>query len=628
MCGIAGLIRSDNESRIDSSVLQAMLETMVHRGPDDSGIHLDRNLGIGMRRLAIIDLEGGRQPMANEDRSVWVVCNGEIYNFAELRKELEAVGHRFRTSSDTEVIVHAYEEFGQEFPRRLNGMFAVAVWNSTDRVLTLARDRMGIKPLYFGEWDGRFAFASETKALLAAGLPRRVDATALHHYLSLNYVPAPHCIWEGVRKVLPGHTLVWKDGRWTTNAYWRLDHLSSSSSMTEDEAAEQILDLLDRSVRRRLISDVPLGLFLSGGVDSAALACLMAKHSSRKIKTFTIDFQDPSYSEAKEARDLADRLGAEHHEMQVDVKPAEMLPLIAEHCDEPFADSSAIPVYYVSRMAREEVTVALGGDGGDEVFAGYETHAAYKWGKLYRMLPSFLARGALPALLKHIPTGEGKITRRYMAQRFVEAAAEPPELAHFLWKVILREGEKAKLYAEDYRQTLPRTSSIFLGVHQRLHHADPVNRLLGVDTCVYLPDDILTKVDRMSMAVSLEARVPFLDHELLEFAWSLPGHMKLKGLKKKHILKKALKDLLPPSVLRRRKRGFNVPMAGWLRRELAPALDEHLAPSRQQALGFFDTESVASLRREHTEGRRDRSRELWGLLVFSLWHSRHVEGRM
>lgn len=627
MCGIAGLALADSRGAVEAHAIEAMLETLVHRGPDDSGSHLDGNVALGMRRLSIIDIEGGHQPIANEDERIWAVCNGEVYNFIELREELQAAGHRFRTRSDTEVLVHAYEQWGPDFVNRLNGMYALALWDERERRLFLIRDRLGIKPLYWAQWNGRLGFASELKALVAAGLPREVDPLALHHYLSYNYIPAPHCIWKGAHKLGAGHMLVWQDGRAKVKPYWQLGQNRIDPPARVEEAAEMVEALLERSVKRRLVSDVPLGLFLSGGVDSSALACMMAAHTPGRVKTFTADFADKTYSEAAAARQTSELFGTDHHEFRVKMDPAEMLPVLAGHFDEPFADSSAIPVYYLSLLARQSVTVALSGDGADEVFAGYETYTAYKWARFYRLLPGFLTRGLIPRLARRIPTGEGKISRRYMAQRFLGAAGHEAERAHYLWKIIFSEREKNGLYAPEFARAEVDSFAAMAESFARCPSADPVNRLLYVDTSVYLPDDILTKVDRMSMAVSLEARVPFLDHELVEAAFALPGGFKLRGMDKKHVLKRALARRLPGDVLRRRKRGFNVPMARWLRSELDEAVRYHLGESRQRSLGFFQPEAVKRLRREHFQHRRDRSREIWGLLNFSLWHAAQVEGR-
>ena len=623
MCGIAGKVYLEPHRGVEPDALAAMCQALVHRGPDDYGVHLDGNVGLAMRRLAVIDVDTGRQPIHNEDRSVWTVYNGEIYNFAELQRELEARGHRFYTRTDTEVIVHLYEEQGLDFVRSLNGMFTIALWDAARRRLVLARDRLGIKPLYVAQLPDRLLFGSEIKALLADGLRPTVDVEALSLYLSLLYIPAPHTIYREIRKLEPGHLLVWQGGRLTDHRYWDLAEIRPAARDLRPAAVSaQLLDLLTDAVRRQLVSDVPLGVFLSGGLDSSTVVALTRRVHSGAVKTFSIGFDDPSYDERAAARLIARRFETDHTELTITPDVADLVPKLVSHFDEPFADASAIPTYYLSQLTRRHVTVALGGDGGDELFAGYVTYQADKLARLYERLPGLLTRGLIPAVVRRLPVSEGKVSFDFKARRFIADALLEPGRRHYAWKAFFDDSLKRDVLCDDVLSGLDGRLDAF-PVYRRHYdevpHHDPLNRFLYADTRVYLPDDILVKVDRMSMAHSLEVRVPLLDHRVVEFMFRLPGVLKMPGLALKHVLKRTMRGLLPDETLRKRKGGFNVPMSAWLKQQLRPLVDEYLSPARVRRDGFFRPETTSRLVVEHMTGRADYSRNLWALLLFGVW---------
>jgi asparagine synthase (glutamine-hydrolysing) len=611
ICGIASPLGSPDPAR-----LAAMSDALVHRGPDSGGVHLDGTVGLAARRLAIIDLAGGDQPISNEDGSCTVVQNGEIYNFPELRRELEREGHEFRTDSDTEVHLHLYEQHGPDFARRLRGMFAVAIWDARRRRLVLARDRYGIKPLYYRHVGGVLEFASELRAL-----PRgEIDLDALEAFLAFNSIPAPYSIFREVRKLPAGHVLVWEqDGAVHIERYARPGPVPIEEMRDDDEAEliEELRARLRDSVRAHLLSDVPVGVLLSGGVDSAALAALAAQESSDRIHTFTIGFEERSFDERGDARRVAERYDTDHHELLVRPDPTVLLPALAEAFDEPFADSSALPTYLVSELAAKHVKVALSGEGGDELFGGYYTYAADLLAD--RLAP--LARLARP-LVERLPTSTSKASFDYKAKRFVRAAHLPPLERHHGWK---------EIFSADARAELTGRSAPFDPVEVYRHRyretegADPLSRLQDVDFGVYLVDDLLVKTDRASMAHSLEARVPFLDPAVTNFAFGLQTKHKVRGLSKKVLLRKAVEPLLPREVVHGRKRGFSIPAAAWLRGELEPFARETLSAETLKRQGFFLPETVSRLIGEHAAGMEDRSRQLWGLLSFTLWYERHVE---
>src|SRR6266851_6811914 len=614
MCGICGIASPVGPP--DPERLAAMSATLVHRGPDSGGEHLDGPVAIAARRLSIIDLAGGDQPITSEDGTCTVVQNGEIYNFPELRRELEREGHTFRTRCDTEVHLHLYERHGPDFARRLRGMFAVAIWDARRRRLVLARDRYGIKPLYYRHVGDELRFASELRAL-----PRgEIDLDALEAFLAFNSIPAPYSIFRDIRKLPAGHLLVWhEDGQIVVERYAR-PAPEQPAGVRDDDEAELIEELRARlrdSVRAHLLSDVPVGVLLSGGVDSAALAALAAQESSDTVHSFTIGFAERSFDERDDARRVAELYETDHHELLVEPDPTLLLPALAEAFDEPFADSSALPTYLVSKLAAEHVKVALSGEGGDELFGGYYTYAADLLADRIRPL----ARLARP-LVERLPTSTAKASFDYKAKRFVRAAHLPPLERHHGWKEIFSTEARAELTG---RSAPFDPVDVYRQRYRETEGADPLARLQDIDFGIYLVDDLLVKTDRASMAHSLEARVPFLDPAVTNFAFGLPTRHKVRGLAKKVLLRKAVAPLLPREVVHGRKRGFSIPAAAWLRGELEPFARETLAPATLRSQGFFQPEPVARLLDEHVAGAQDWSRQLWGLLSFTLWYERHVE---
>ncbi len=629
MCGIAGFadaIPGDRDHqgppRLDAefSLVHRMCEVIRHRGPDDEGIHVEQGLGIGMRRLSIIDLAGGRQPIHNETRTIWIVFNGEIYNYRELRAELEACGHQFYTSSDTESIVHAYEEWGEAAFRRLRGMFGLAIWDRPRRTLLLARDRSGIKPLHYAERNGRLYFGSEIKSLLAAGaVDRGLNFDALDHYLTFLYTPRDASIFEGVRKLPPGHYLRWRDGRADVQQYWEIAAQEAFAG-SEAEAAQQLRTVLADAVRSHMVSDVPLGAFLSGGVDSSAVVGMMAQASSRPVKTFSIGFDEPEFDELDHARTVAQHFGTDHHEFVVRPDGLSILDQLVSHFDEPFADSSAIPTWYVSEIARRHVTVVLSGDGGDELFGGYDRYLPHPRVAQFDRLPLPGLRSAAALLWPRLPHGtRGKNFLRHVARdpqgRYIDSVAS------------FQADERESLYSADVRRTLSTEAEHTLARHFTRFAALPLHgRMMRFDFETYLPEDVLTKVDRMSMAHSIESRVPLLDNEVIEFASTLPSRFKIHNGRRKHLLKEALRPLLPAGILDRKKQGFGVPLGVWFRGGLTNLFADVLNSPTTRQRGYFEPSFVERLVREHLAGTRDHTLRLWQLLVFELWHREYLDG--
>jgi asparagine synthase (glutamine-hydrolysing) len=620
MCGICGTV-SAGRGVVDPEVLAAMNDALVHRGPDSAGTFVDGPVGLAMRRLSIIDLAGGDQPIANEDGRIQVVQNGEIYNYRELRAELIGQGHRFTTMSDTEVIAHLYEERGDRFAEELRGMFAIAVWDARTRRLLLARDRFGIKPLYYQPDGDGLWFASELKALARRpGFGRDIDLQALEAFLAFNWIPAPMTIFEGVRKLPAGHVLSWQDGRIGLHRYARpAPEQQAEVRSDEPEAlAEELRSRLRDSVRAHLVADVPVGVLLSGGLDSSALAAFASMESSAPVATFSIGFKERAYSELEQARLIAQRYGTDHHELIVEPDAVELLPVLAETFDEPFADSSSLPTWLVSRLAAEHVKVALSGEGGDELFGGYYTYVADllapRIGPVARLAAPLIER--LPASLSG-----GRLEDR--AKRFARGAGLAPLERHQAWTEVFSADVRRQLLSNS---TAPRADPVDLyrSRYAETEGAQPLARLADVDVGLYLVDDLLVKTDRASMAHSLETRVPFLDTAVTDLAFALPDHLKVRGLAKKRLLRRALEPLLPREIIEGRKRGFSIPAAAWLRNELAPFTREVLSPARMRDQGYFDPQVVGRLIDDHVAGREDYSRHLWGLLSFSLWFDRYA----
>ena len=626
MCGIAGFADSvacqgaHGRAGADFALVHSMCDVIRHRGPDDEGIHVEAGIGLGMRRLSIIDLSTGHQPIHNEDRTVWVVFNGEIYNYRELRTELEARGHRFYTSSDTETIVHAYEQWGEGVFRRLRGMFAIALWDAHQRTLWLARDRAGIKPLHYVQCGERLYFGSEVKSLIAAGaVDREIDLEALDHYLSYLYAPRDRSMFKGVRKLPPGHWLKWRNGSAEVRQFWAISNTEDFRGSDRDAAAALRAVLAD-AVRSHMVSDVPLGAFLSGGVDSSVVVGLMAEASDRPVKTFSIGFDEPQFDEVAHARTVAAHFGTDHHEFVVRPDGLSILDRLIDHFDEPFADSSAIPTWYVSEIARRHVTVVLSGDGGDELFGGYDRYVPHPRVARFDRVPVPGKRRLAAALWPLLPHGaRGKNFLRHVARddggRYLDSIA------------FFQPDERNGLYSPDVTRALAGSRAEgTLGRHFARFAGLPLHgRLMRFDFETYLPEDVLTKVDRMSMAHSIESRVPLLDNEVIDFASTLPSSMKIRNGRRKHVLKEAAALLLPPAILNRRKQGFGVPLGVWFRGGLTEVFSDVLSSARTRQRGYFRPAFVERIVREHLSGKRDHTLRLWQLLVFELWHRHYLD---
>jgi asparagine synthase (glutamine-hydrolysing) len=610
VCGICGIAAP--RGRADLDRLTAMSATLVHRGPDSSGEYVDGPVALAARRLSIIDLETGDQPIGNEDGTVQVIQNGELYNYRELRRELERAGHRFATRGDTEVLTHLYEEHGDAFVSKLRGMFALALWDSARRRLVLARDRFGIKPLYYRHVDGELAFASELRAL-----PRgQIDLDALESFLAFNSIPSPLTIFRDARKLPPGHLLIWERGEVELRRFARPGPLELRGD-DEAELVEELRARLRDSARAHLVSDVPVGVLLSGGVDSSLLAALAAEESSEQLRTFSIGFEERSFDELEGARLVAERYGTRHRELIVRPDAALLLPALAEAFDEPFADSSALPTYLVSRLAAEDVKVALSGEGGDELFGGYHTYAA----DLLAARIGGLARVARP-FVERLPSSDARASFDYRAKRFVRAAHLPPLERHHGWKEIFSPDARAELTG---RRNGFDPVDVLRTRYDETAGAPELARLQDVDLGIYLVDDLLVKTDRASMAHSLEARVPYLDTVVTNLALALPTRSKVRGLQKKVLLRKVAEPHLPRTIVHGKKRGFSIPAAAWLRGELEPFARETLSVENLSRQGFFRPERVAQVIDDHVARREDLSRQLWGLLSFTLWYEQHVE---
>jgi asparagine synthase (glutamine-hydrolysing) len=623
VCGIAGFIARSGE-QIDARDIQRMCEAIVHRGPDDSGIYCRGKVGLGMRRLSIIDVSGGHQPIHNEDQSVWVVFNGEIYNFAELKRELESRGHQFYTHSDTEVIIHLYEEMGSDCVRRLRGMFAIALYDKKRDLLLLARDRLGKKPLHYAVSDGRLLFGSEIKAMLAVAPElAQVDPLGIVQYFQFGYIPDPNTAFQVIRKLPPGYLLEYSNGNVHLKQYWDVPEYGTREPASEEECLEQLESLLSEAVRLRMISDVPLGALLSGGVDSSLVVGLMARASSAPIKTFSIGFENQDFDEAQHARAVSERFGTEHHELIVKPNIRETIEVITRSLEEPFGDSSVVPTYHVSRMARQHVTVALTGDGGDELFAGYDRYLVHLQRRKFNHIPawlgSFFRRQFYPRLAPSM------LGRRYLfnaslreRDRYVDSVSHLPvedrERCLFSPQFLAWTGENLDP-AQSFRQYFDRDAA-----------PDPLSRLLYLDTKTYLTADVLAKVDRMSMLNSLEVRCPILDHVFVEWVAGLPSKWKLRHGERKYILKKLAERIgVPARALHRPKQGFAMPLTHWWRNELKDEMMQMLLEPRTIQRGYFDRKAVEQLLHEHATGRRDRSYDIWLLLILELWHRNFLE---
>ncbi|MDE2918788.1 MAG: asparagine synthase (glutamine-hydrolyzing) [Chloroflexota bacterium] len=611
----------------------AMSESLAHRGPDGEGMFIRGPVRLTMRRLSIIDLEGGEQPMTNETDSVHVVFNGEIYNFAELRESLVGYGHRFRTRSDTETIVHAYEQWGDDFVSHLNGMFAIALWDETQARLLLARDRAGIKPLYFAHMNGALVFGSELKALLKSGLvPRKLDYEAFGQYLSLEYIPAPASIVRGVQKLRPGHLLTASMSEVQVRAYWDLSLGKSEIDPSPGDEPGQVRafrDVLQRAVQQEMVSDVPIGVLLSGGIDSSTVAALMTQATDEPVQSFSVSFAERSFDESTFARRVATHLGTSHHELRVtpdDLR--EVLPTIVTKVDEPFADPSIVPTYLISRFARDRVTVALGGDGGDEMLAGYSTLQAHRLASVYRAIPGAVRRGLVEPAVARLPVSSRYLAFDFLMRRFVQGADAPPWRQHQMWMGALYGDVKSAVLHPDIRQAVdePGFEAMLADTAAASGAAHPLNRILYQDFKLYLEGDILAKTDRASMAASLETRVPFLNLDVLSHLERVPVGLKLNGLTRKYLLRKAVSDLLPRSIITRRKRGFSIPVAAWLNDELRGLAHEYMNEPRLRREGVFNPQGVKILLDEHARRVRNNAKMIWTILMFQVWRERWFDG--
>ena len=626
MCGICGMV---GREPVDREALKRMTNVMRHRGPDDEGYFVDEyddgiSVGLGFRRLSIIDLHTGNQPIGNENGSVQVVFNGEIYNFRQLRRDLQARGHRFVTQADTEVIPHLYEEYGERCVERLHGMFAFALWDSSTRELLLARDRFGKKPLYYCVLGDSLLYASELKSLLQhPQCPSSLDLESLSRYLALEYVPAPRSIFDGVNKLPGGHILRWRDGSVSAEPYWDLT-FDEEGMRSKEDVVERFRVLLREAVRRRLISDVPLGAFLSGGIDSSSVVAMMVEAlPPRDVKTFSIGFADPSFDESSHARRVAAHFGTDHHEETF--TPSVMLnvlPVVTEFLDEPLGDASILPTYLLSRFTREVVTVALGGDGADELLAGYPTFAAERVARLYAM-PRLLHEHVVVPLADRIPTRTSNFSFDFKVKRFLRGARHPAAERQQSWLGSFTPGEQRALLVQPAGDGFAESRLMFANAPTN----NKLNQLVYLYAKTYLQDDILTKVDRASMACSLEVRAPFLDFDLVEFLGTVPPSLKLRRFDTKHLLKRAMAELLPAGIADRPKKGFGIPVAEWLTGPLREWLLSELSVARLRDQGLFEPTEVQRLIGEHLAGRRDHRKSLWTLFVFQLWHRRWIDER-
>ncbi len=624
MCGIAGIASTGQGAREDVETIRLMCNAIVHRGPDDEGFYVREGVGLGMRRLSIIDLSGGHQPIHNEDQNVWVVFNGEIYNFLELRSELESHGHSFYTHSDTEVLVHLYEELGADFVRKLRGMFAIALWDDRQNTLLLARDRLGKKPLHFALRNGRLYFGSEIKSLLTvAPHLADVDREALLSYFQFGYLPDPLTAFKSIRKLSPGHLLEFKSGQIQLRSYWDLPDYGTFDPASEPECLDELERRLDEAVRIRLLSDVPLGALLSGGVDSSIIVALMARAKSGSVKTFSIGFPNQDFDETVHARAVAERFATDHNEFIVDPDFSGTLDKLTHLLEEPFADSSILPTFHVSQLARQHVTVALSGDGGDELYAGYDRYQINLRRRAFEKIPAWVGRAYRNYAYPRLP--QATWGRRFAynislgtRDRYIDSISYlPPDL---------RERSIFSSDLLDFAAGRPSPAELFRNYYDGAPAEDELSRMQYLDTKTYLTADVLTKVDRMSMATSLEVRCPLLDHEFVEWSASLAPHWKLRMGQSKYALKKLAERLgVPTRTIHRPKQGFAVPLVHWFRKELKSGIGQILLEPRSLARGYFNPLGVRTMLEEHWRGRRDHSGSLWILLIFELWHRNYLD---
>jgi asparagine synthase (glutamine-hydrolysing) len=621
MCGIAGVVNSE-PGGVEADTIRRMCQSIVHRGPDDEGTYVKDGAGLGVRRLSVIDIAGGRQPVFNEDKTICIVYNGEIYNFPELRRELESRGHRFLTHGDTEVIVHLYEEMGRDCVKRLRGMFAFAVYDTRNRCLLLARDRLGIKPLHYAFAGGRLLFGSEIKSILAVAPElATIDQQALWRYMYFGYIPDPDTAFLPIKKLPPGHVLEFERGKVSIHKYWDLPEYSTYQPRGEEECLQELEQRLAEAVRIRLIADVPLGALLSGGTDSSTIVALMARAGSRPVKTFSIGFRHADFNEAPYARLVAERFGTEHRELILEPDVAETLQSLTHSLEEPFGDSSILPTYYISRLARQQVTVALSGDGGDEAFGGYERYQVHLQRRTFDWIPEWTGRFYRDHVHRKLPTS--------VLGRNLAYSVSLPWSERYIEGISLKPFDREMaLLSDDFRSAALGDVDPLSAMRRYLDQAlarDPLSRVLYLDSKTYLPGDILTKVDRMSMLTSLEVRVPILDHLFLEWVTGLPPEWKMRGKKQKYILTKLAERVgVPKEVLNRPKQGFTLPLGHWMRNELKDLIMSVLMDSSTRQRGYFNAQGVQRLLDEHFQARRDHSARIWRFLMFELWQRNFI----
>ncbi|MFN2501810.1 MAG: asparagine synthase (glutamine-hydrolyzing) [Pyrinomonadaceae bacterium] len=631
MCGIAGWInlkQSESASEQREAVLHSMCDTIAHRGPDSEGLWLDGDVALGMRRLSIIDLHTGDQPVYSEDKSIVVMMNGELYNYREVKADLEKRGHKFVTQTDTEIVPHLYQEYGDDFVDHINGMFAISLWDTRRKRLVLARDRYGEKPLYYGVFDDKLIYGSEPKALTAhPSVTAELDLNALRHYLSFDYVPAPGSIYKGISKLPSAHIVTVENGVVNSRRYWNLTFAKNGNMPTLESAASRLRELLSDAVRMRLVADVPLGVLLSGGVDSSAVAAFAARHATDTVKTFSIGFAEDSFDETRYARQVAAHLGTDHYEEMLSAEKAgDLISEIGSWLDEPVSDASLIPTYLLARFVRKHVTVALGGDGGDEIFAGYPMYFAHKVAGAYGAIPAVVRSRLIEPVVARLPVSNKNLSFDYRAKRFVKSAGFDTVRRHHSWFGSFSIDDQGSLLTENV--LTGGSGDIYAGARDLLdicNAESEIERMQYLDINLYMAEDILTKVDRASMAVSLETRAPFLDPRIGEFAASLPLNYKLRGRKGKYILKRSLDGLLPREILTRSKKGFGIPIAAWLKGRLNPLMHDLLDEKRLREQGLFEPAYVRTLIAEHEKGLASHHKELSTLLVFQLWYDRFLK---
>jgi asparagine synthase (glutamine-hydrolysing) len=628
MCGICGIMSLGPDGGGPRRELIArMTATLAHRGPNGSGDWCDNRIALGHRRLSVIDLsEAGRQPMSNEDGSVQISYNGEVYNFRELKKQhsLAERGHIFRSRTDTEVLIHLYETLGLEkMLPELNGMFAFAIWDTKKETLYLARDRYGVKPLFYQQDDRCFRFASEIKAIIADDrVVRKPCLQALHDFLSFDYVPGRQTAFEGIYELPPGHWLSIDASGHTEIQPYCGTSFQEDSSIDEATAVRRARELLLQSVERQLVADVPVGVLLSGGMDSSTLVGLMQRCVSEPVHTYSVGFEDPSFNELPYARTVAQKFNTIHREVIVTPDLVrDLLPKYLTYIDEPYGDGSAIPTYYVCQLAKDDVVVVLSGEGGDEIFAGYETYAAYEMNRWFRKVPKWVRKNLIAPLVHSLPVSDKKLSLEFKLKRFLGGQDLSPAQAHFWWRIVLTEAQKLSLYTPQVlEQMVPLESERhFIDKFEASTAKDSLSRLFEIDCSVFLPDDLMVKNDRMSMAHSLEARVPLTDLELTAFMSTVPSGLKLRSLRKKHIMRRAMEGILPAEILNKKKVGLEMPYSYWLKHELKDLLMNYLGPKRTSDVGLFRVDAMQKLVTEHLEGRMDHGRALWGLLNYMMW---------